>query len=67
MSPVPTDWEMMKDPTLRTPRYWAELAVDNSEGGAQIQIQDLVLRKSLLLNIEAVVARAIKHALEKAA
>ncbi len=62
----PTDWEMTANPALRTPRYWAELAVDNGECGAQIEVHDRILRESLILNIETVIARAIKHAREKA-
>ena len=59
---LPTEWEMTRDPKLRTPRYWAELAVDNGECGAQIQIEDKTLRESLILNIETVIGRAIKYA-----
>lgn len=54
--PIPTD------PKKRI--HWlAELAVDNGEGGAQVEIQDKWLRESLILNIEKQMQRAVDLAL----
>jgi hypothetical protein len=47
-------------------RWLAELAIDNGEGGAQLEIADATLRESLIINVEKQMARAVKEALADA-
>lgn len=42
--------------------YLAVLAVDNAEGGAQLEIKDEWLRKSLIVNVKKQMKRAVEEA-----
>lgn len=56
--------EMERDKAEETrAHYLAVLAIDNGEGGAQIEIKDEWLRESLILNVEKQMKRGIKEAI----
>ncbi len=45
----------------RDAQFFAELAIDNGECGAQLEISDPVLRESLILNVKTVIEQALKE------
>jgi hypothetical protein len=53
-------------PRNMTPEYLADLAVDNGECAAQIEITDKVLRDSLVLNVKTQMERLVKWFAESA-
>ena len=52
---VKSDPGLTSAANLRTPRFLAELAIDNGECAAQAEVRDKLLRESLIINVQKVI------------